>query len=99
MSIQGTSKLSLCSADVGESLGTRLGTLAIFFEFFACGGFLFGLEFLYAAELIDKAHLTGKERVALGADINCHSRSGRASLERGTTRAGDSDLVVGRMNV
>ncbi len=47
MSIQGTSKLSLGSADVCESLGTGLGTLAIFLEFFASSGFLFGLEFLY----------------------------------------------------
>lgn len=93
------SKLSLGCADIGEGLGTITTAFAVLFGFFANSSFLFGLEFLYAAELVDKAHLTGKERVAFGADINGHGRSGRASLERGTTGAGDSDLVVGRMNV
>lgn len=82
------------STDIGQGLGAGLGTFAIFFGFFARGGFLFSLEFLDSAELIDEAHLTGKEGVALGADIDGHGIASGASLERRPARAGDRDLMV-----
>lgn len=72
-------------ADIGQSLGTSLRSSAVFFDFFASGGFLFGLEFLYPTELIDKAHLTGEEGVTLGADVDSKISLGGASLESSTT--------------
>ncbi len=86
--------ISLSRSHVGQSLGTRLRTFAVFFGFFARSSFLFGLEFLYPTELVDEAHLTGEEGVALGADIGSEIGLGGARLERGTTRAGDGDLIV-----
>lgn len=71
---------------------------AVFLGLFAGGGFLLGLEFLDAAELVDKAHLAGEEGVALGADINSHAVFGGASYKSGTARTGDGDLMVGRVD-
>lgn len=79
---------------VGQGLGAGLGTFAVFFGFFAGGGFLFGLEFLDSTKLIDEAHLTGEEWVALGANIHFEIGFGGACLERGTARTGDGDLIV-----
>lgn len=41
---------------------------------FGCSCFLFGLEFFYAAECIDKFHFTGKERMAFTADVHMDFR-------------------------
>lgn len=86
--------ISLSSSHVGQGLGTSLGAFAVFFSFFSRGGFLFGLELLDAAQLIDEAHLTSEEGMALGADVHGKIGLGGASLESGTARAGDGDLIV-----
>ena len=87
------------SANVGEGLGTGLGRFAVFFSFFASRTSLFSFVFFDAAELVDEAHLTGKERVTLGADIDRNGIAGRASLERVAAAAGNRDLVVFGMNI
>lgn len=92
-------KLGLGSSNIGEGLGTRLGGFAVLFGFFAGSTGLLGLVFLDAAELVDKAHLTGKERVTLGADVNGDGVAGRAGLESVAAAAGNRDLMVFRVNV
>lgn len=82
------------SANISQGLRTSLGTFAIFFGFFTRGGFLLGLVFLDATELVDKAHFTSEEGVALGADVSREIGLGRASVELGTARTGHDDLIV-----
>lgn len=94
MIIQESNLLGLGSADVGQGLGAYLGTLAIFLGFFTSGGFLFSLEFLDPAELIDKAHLAREEGVAFGTDVDGQISLGGASRKLGTARTGDGDLIV-----
>lgn len=74
-------------------------TFAVFFGFFTSGGFLFGLVFLDATELVNKFLLTGKEGVAAGADIGFDAVFGATSLERSATGTGDGYRIVFGMDV
>lgn len=86
-------------AEFGEGGGAVLGGFAVFFGFFAGSGGGFSLEFLHTTDFVDEALLTGEEGVAFGADVGGNSGFGAACLESGTTRAGDGDLIILRMNV
>ena len=84
----------MIGADVGQGLRTSLRTFTIFFDLFAGGGFLFSLEFLDPAELIDETHFTGKEGVTLGTDIHGKVGLGGTGCKLGTTATGDGNLIV-----